>query len=418
MRRKLPGGIMDVVDPVKKAGWQGENETPMTAKEEKNKALVRRFLEARVMGDVHAVGEMLAPNFVNNTKVLPDEEPGREGFMQAIAQYTAAFSNSSVLVEDQVAAGDKVVTRCVVRRTHDRGEVMGVAPSGRELTYMPVVIHRIEKGKIAEQWGGGTGLSELRGLGLEQSERERERVEQELLVARRIQHASLPKEVPKLERWQIASYYQPAREVGGDFYDFQFLSEGKLGLAIGDATGKGVPAALVMSTTCGMLRLAAQSYSSPGEILQRVNQALFPNIPPNMFVTCFYTILDPKRGSFTYANAGHDLPYVQQSNGEAEELRARGMPLGLMPGMSYEEKEIVLDAGDGALFYSDGLVEAHNPKGEMFGFPRLQALIVEHGEDRSLGDFLLEELYSFVGEGWEQEDDITLLTLRHSQTRS
>jgi serine phosphatase RsbU (regulator of sigma subunit) len=89
------------------------------------------------------------------------------------------------------------------------------------------------------------------------------------------------------------------------------------------------------------------------------------------------------------------------------------MPLGLMPGMSYEEKEIVLDGGEGAFFYSDGLVEAHDPKGEMFGFPRLRALIAEHGgEEGSLGDFLLEELYSFTGEGWEQEDDITLLTLR------
>jgi serine phosphatase RsbU (regulator of sigma subunit) len=94
------------------------------------------------------------------------------------------------------------------------------------------------------------------------------------------------------------------------------------------------------------------------------------------------------------------------------------MPLGLMPGMGYEEKEIVLDAGEAALFYSDGLVEAHDPKGEMFGFPRLRALIAEHGGEHSLGDLLLEELYSFTGEGWEQEDDITLLTLRRSAARS
>jgi serine phosphatase RsbU (regulator of sigma subunit) len=132
-----------------------------------------------------------------------------------------------------------------------------------------------------------------------------------------------------------------------------------------------------------------------------------------MFVTCFYAILDPKSASLSYANAGHDLPYLWHG-GDCEELRARGMPLGLMPGMSYEEKEIVLDAGETALFYSDGLVEAHDPQGEMFGFPRLRALIAEHGEERSLGDFLLEELYSFVGEGWQQEDDITLLTLRRS----
>jgi serine phosphatase RsbU (regulator of sigma subunit) len=226
--------------------------------------------------------------------------------------------------------------------------------------------------------------------------------------------------VPTLEGWQVAPLYQPAREVGGDFYDFHLLSEGKLGLAVGDATGKGVPAALVMSTTCGMLRAVSQALdsSSPGEMLQRVNEALFPSIPTNMFVTCFYAILDPKSGSLTYANAGHDLPYLRRRRGECEELRARGMPLGLMPGMSYEQKEIKLDAGEAAFFYSDGLVEAHDPEGEMFGFPRLRELVAEHGEERSLGNFLMEELYSFVGKGWEQEDDITLLTLRRSATTS
>jgi serine phosphatase RsbU (regulator of sigma subunit) len=243
-------------------------------------------------------------------------------------------------------------------------------------------------------------------------------VEQELRVARRIQQASLPKEVPILEGWQISPLYQPAREVGGDFYDFHLLSEGRLGLVVGDATGKGVPAALVMSTTCGMLQFAAQSSesSSPGEVLERVNEAVLARIPPNMFVTCFYAILDPESASLSYANAGHDLPYLWHG-GDCEELRARGMPLGLMPGMGYEEKEIMLDAGEGVLFYSDGLVEAHDPKGEMFGFPRLRALVAEHGEERTLGDVLLEELYSFVGEGWEQEDDITLLTLGRSASQ-
>jgi serine phosphatase RsbU (regulator of sigma subunit) len=171
-----------------------------------------------------------------------------------------------------------------------------------------------------------------------------------------------------------------------------------------------------MSTTCGMLQLAARALdsSSPGEVLERVNEALLARIPANMFVTCFYAILDPRSASLSYANAGHDLPYVRRGDGGAEELRARGMPLGLMPGMDYEEKEVVLEEGEAALFYSDGLVEAHDPKGEMFGFPRLRALIAEHGEERSLGNFLLEELYSFVGEGWEQEDDITLVTLRRA----
>ena len=251
---------------------------------------------------------------------------------------------------------------------------------------------------------------------LEQEIREREHVEQELLVARRIQQASLPKEVPTLEGWEISPHYQPAREVGGDFYDFFELEGGQLGLVVGDATGKGMPAALVMATTCGMLRAVAQSSNSPGEVLRRVNESWSVRIPPNMFVTCFYALLDPESGSLSYANAGHDLPYLRRGD-HVEQLRARGMPLGLMSGVTYEEGRNFLREGDGILFYSDGLVEAHNQHREMFGSPRLHRLILEHDEGRSLGDVVLEELYSFTGEGWEQEDDITLLTLRSSAAR-
>jgi predicted ester cyclase len=384
---------------------------------EENMALARRFFEAKIKGDLDAVDEMLAPDYVSHTKILPDQEPGPEGEKRAIAQLSAAFSNSDVSIEDQVAADDKVVTRCIVHRTHDRGEFMGVAPTGREITLLVIVIHRIEGGKVAEEWGIGTIGLKLRGQRLEQERIERERVEQELRVARSIQQASLPREVPTLEGWQISPFYRPAREVGGDFYDFHLFSEGRLGLVVGDATGKGVPAALVMSTTCGMLQLAAQSYSSPGEMLQRVNEALFTSIPATMFVTCFYCVLDTESGRVVYANAGHDLPYLRRRGSDAEELRARGMPLGLMPGMSYEEKDIVLDVGETALFYSDGLVEAHDLKGDMFGFPRLRTLVAESSKERSLGGFLMEELYSFVGDGWEQEDDITLLTVERSAPR-
>jgi serine phosphatase RsbU (regulator of sigma subunit)/predicted ester cyclase len=389
---------------------------------EENIALARRFMEARIKGDLEAVEEIMAPDFVSRTPLLSVQEPDREDAIRAIVQLSRAISNPSIHFEDQVAAADKVVSRFVVHATHDRGELMGVAPTGRELTWMAIFIHRISEGKIAEEWGGSLGLSELlRRQRLEQEISERERIEQEMRVARRIQQASLPEEVPSLEGWQIAPYYKPAREVGGDFYDFFELEEGRVGVVVGDATGKGIPAALVSEATSNMLRAVAQPFgsSSPGEVLERVNQTLLARIPPNMFVTCFYAILNPMSGHLSYANAGHDLPYLRHHNGEAEELRARGMPLGLMPGMGYEEKETILQAGEGVLFYSDGLVEAHDPDGEMFGFPRLRALVAEHAEEeRSLGDFLLKELYSFVGEDWKQEDDITLVTLRRSASLS
>jgi predicted ester cyclase len=386
---------------------------------EENMALVRRFWEARVVKrDLDAVDEMLAPDFVNHNKSVPGQEPDREDYLRGIAAFHAALAPGRLIIEDQVAGGDKVVTRLVVHSLHDRGELMGVAPSGRELTNRAIVIHRIVEGKIAEEWGMGTIGLKLRGQRLEQEIRERERVEQELRVARTIQQAALPKEVPDLVGWRISPYYQPAREVGGDFYEFLELDDGRVSFAVGDATGKGVPAAFVMSATCALLGgVATSSGSPPGEVLARVNEAVLTRIPPNMFVTCFYAILEPQSGHLSYANAGHDLPYLHR-NGAAEELRARGMPLGLMPKMSYEEKEVILEAGDSVLLYSDGLVEAHNPEGEMFGFPRLRELMAEYGEERSLGDLLLEELYSFVGEGWEQEDDITLLTLRRSASLS
>jgi serine phosphatase RsbU (regulator of sigma subunit) len=375
--------------------------------EEDNKASFRRYLEqAWNQSNLDVVDETF-DRYVSHQPDGSVLERGPEDVKRFIKEFRSAFPDLRISIDDQIAGGDKVVSHGTIRGTH-QGEFRGMAPTGEERKIKGMAIFRFSsEGKVVESWDSYDQLSLMR-----------QSIEQELRVARSIQQTFLPEEVPTLEGWQISPLYQPAREVGGDFYDFHHLSGGRLGLVVGDATGKGVPAALVMSTTCGMLRLAAQSSSTPGEMLQRVNETLFPYIPSNMFVTCFYCILDPKSGSLTYANAGHDLPYLCRK-GEAEELMARGMPLGLMPGMSYEEKETVLKEGDSALLYTDGLVEAHDPQRDMFGFPRLRRLIAHHSEEEtSLGDFLMEELYSFVGESWEQEDDITLLTLKRSSSLS
>jgi PAS domain S-box-containing protein len=245
-----------------------------------------------------------------------------------------------------------------------------------------------------------------------QEAQERERIEQELRVARLIQHTLLPKSLPELPGYDVAVYYRPAEEVGGDFYDFLELPEGRLGLVVGDVTGHGVPAALMMANTQSVLRAVAQrGGSEPGRILAEVNEVLWTYMPPNMFVTCFCGILDPESGRFRYANAGHNLPYSRQE-GMAVELRATGMPLGLMPAMSYEEKEITLKSGESVLLYSDGLIEAHDPRREMFGTPRLEKFVGAHPGGATLIDALLAELEQFTGDEWEQEDDITLLTLQ------
>ena len=382
---------------------------------EENKALVRRFLEEQTKGNLDVIDELLSPDFVDRS-LVPGQGPTREDFKRSIAEILDAFSIISFTIEEQIAEGDTVVTK-YTERSVIRGEWFGMPPTGTEENFQGIYIHRISNGKIIEEWSQANTLHTTLER-LEEEMRERQRVEHELGVARRIQHALLPKDLPELEGWEIARHYQPAREVGGDFYDFLRLEDSRVGLVIGDVSGKGIAAALVMANTQSVLRAVAQREGiTPGRVLEEANEVLYAYIPPTMFITCLYAILDPESGGLVYANAGHDLPYLHR-NSEAEELRARGMPLGLMPGMDYEEKEVTLEAGDSALFYSDGLVEAHNPKGEMFGFPRLRALVAEYGEEPSLEETLLEELYSFVGEGWEQEDDITLLTLKRSAFRS
>ncbi len=241
--------------------------------------------------------------------------------------------------------------------------------------------------------------------------RERERINQELRVARLIQQTLLPKDLPTFPGWQLAAYYQPAQAVGGDFYDFLLFEDGRLGIVIGDVSDKGVPAAMVMASTRSILRSAAQSEDSPGKVLAQTNNALYPDILPKMFVTCLYAILDPDTGRLQYANAGHDLPYRHSKSGVSE-LRATGMPLGLMPNMSYEERETTILPGESILFYSDGLVEAHDKQRAMFGFPRLAKVLKEHKGNTPLIDYLLNELAYHTGSDWEQEDDVTLVTLQ------
>src|SRR6266581_5071295 len=244
--------------------------------------------------------------------------------------------------------------------------------------------------------------------------RENERIQHELRVAQLIQKTLLPKDLPALPGWKVNAYYRAARQVGGDFYDFIYLDDDRLGLVIGDVTDKGVPAALLMATTRSVLRAVAQRVVSPGRVLEMVNEIIYQDIPPNMFVTCLYALLDPESGQLLYANAGHDLPYHRHQTGEVTELRATGMPLGLMPGMKYEEKETRLAHGENILFYSDGIVEAHNHDRGMYGFPRLMRLVEEYEDDTSLKDLVLEDLAVFTGPGWEQEDDITMVTLQRS----
>src|SRR5919112_192543 len=186
---------------------------------EENKALVRRFLQAHANGDVDTVDEMLAPDFVDHN-LMPGQQPGREGYLRALTEYHAAYSDTRYLIEKQLAEGEEVVTTFAVSATHDRGEWMGLVPTAKQFQALLILVHRVLGGKITDE------LTQRR---LEQEMRERELIEQEMRVARRIQQGSLPEGVPTLGGWQIDPYYQPAREVGGDFYEFYQLGDGRVG---------------------------------------------------------------------------------------------------------------------------------------------------------------------------------------------
>ncbi len=329
----------------------------------------------------------------------------------------------SPALEQLKAAGIKLVVPLV-----SQGELIGMLNLGPRLSEQDYSSDDIALlNNLAAQ---ATPAVRVAQLVREQQEeaKERERVEQEMRVARLIQQTLLPKELPDPEGWSVQAYYQPARAVGGDFYDFIDLPENHLGIFVGDVTDKGVPAALVMATTRRILRFAAmakadpgaqpgsQVFPSPGEVLEQANDLLCPDIPPNMFVTCMYAVLDLASGNFRFANAGHNPPY-RYSDGQTDELRATGMPLGLMPGMQYEERQASLKPGEYVLFYSDGLTEAHNAQREMFGFERVMDVMSASADQGDFIRYLLDDIEAFTGPGWEQEDDVTVVLLnRHSNS--
>jgi serine phosphatase RsbU (regulator of sigma subunit) len=242
---------------------------------------------------------------------------------------------------------------------------------------------------------------------------EQERIEYELRTARQIQERMLPKTLPPLEGWSLSTCWHPARTVGGDFYDCFPIGDGHIAIVIGDVTGKGIPAALVMATTCSLIRFVSEQLHTPGAMLARINDRIAADIPERMFVTCLVAVLDPLSGRLRFANAGHSLPFVRGRQG-VRTLRARGMPLGLMPSMEYEEHEDVIAPGELLMLYSDGIVEARNRRRELYGDRRLAAYIATLPSERDLPNSVCQDVWAFTGSDAQQEDDITMFVLQRS----
>lgn len=243
---------------------------------------------------------------------------------------------------------------------------------------------------------------------------EKERLEHEIELASDIQRRILPKEVPIVPGYELAGWNRPARHIGGDYFDFLDLEGGtRLGLVVGDVSGKGVPAALLVSTLHSSLRLLAERIAICPELFARLNEHILDSSAPNKFITLFVAELDLEQGRLSYVNAGHNPGLVLRAGGGLEQLGSGGLPLGLLPGASYRIQEIALGPGDLLCLYSDGITEAAAPDDEEFGVERLADLLAE-GREAPIDDLLsrIGEAVSLFAAGAPQGDDQTLLLLR------
>jgi sigma-B regulation protein RsbU (phosphoserine phosphatase) len=234
-------------------------------------------------------------------------------------------------------------------------------------------------------------------------------IEQDLRLARDIQQGLLLEAVPRLPGWEISAISLPARDLGGDLYDFLPLGAGWHGLMIGDVSGKGLPAALRMAVARTVFRHAARRGDPPGTTLADTNRAVLSEIPQGM-VTMLYAKLDTQRGALRVANAGHNYPVL--INGQVSELELSGLPLGVDAESEYGEATAVIGHGDMIVLYTDGVVEAGVPDGEIYGYDRLASMLRANTtlKPRALMAALLHELRAWGGS--DQADDITMVIIR------
>jgi serine phosphatase RsbU (regulator of sigma subunit) len=251
---------------------------------------------------------------------------------------------------------------------------------------------------------------------LHREEIKQQRLEQELAVARQIQLTFLPEVLPVMPGWEFAAYYQAARMVGGDFYDFFELpgEPGQLGMVIADVTDKGVPAALFMALSRTLIRTTALSGRSPGAALARANQLILKDSQANRFVSAFYATLDTGSGKLAYANAGHNRPlWLQVATGELQELAARGIVLGVLYDLDLEECEIDVAPGDVLVFYTDGVTEAIDANHQLFGEDRLRAAVKANpeGSAQEVLEAIVQAVNTFTGNS-PPSDDLTLFVVK------
>lgn len=249
-----------------------------------------------------------------------------------------------------------------------------------------------------------------------------ERTQRELEIAHDVQQALFPKDTPRLSGIEIAAFCKPHRETSGDFYDLITLGDGRLGIVVGDVSGKSLPAAMVMLLAYSTIRAEANDHMSPAMVLNESNAILCRNVPQGMFIAASYALLDSHSHEMVWANAGQlmpvllrDLPALDtQHHPQYLETTGDRFPLGVIPDLTYNDQRLRLPLGSTVLFFTDGVVEAHNTIQELYGFQRLDTLVGSLPANlppQAIIDAVLSDVFAFVGSA-EQHDDITLIAVK------
>ena len=302
-------------------------------------------------------------------------------------------------------------------------DLLAIAPfflAGLDLRFLRAlrVLRVLRVLKVQRRVLENTVAERTRELALQNAvlEQAQAQLREELNVARALQSAILPSAFPVRPGCEGAARMTPATTMGGDFYDYIELPDGRVGIVMADVSGKGVPAAFFMAVSRTNLRETAIHHADPGACLARTNDVLCTQNPLDLFVTVFYCILDPATGELRYANGGHNPPYVLRAEGDIEALDgAGGLVLGVVPGVQYPEHTLQLQRGDRLVLFTDGVTEAFNPADEAYGIERLIAEIRAHGHGPTavLVDRICGSVTNFAGAA-PQSDDITLTVLSWS----
>lgn len=348
-----------------------------------------------------------------------------QGTLGRAADAQALVATSGDLVDEALAEGRPVLRVASHTGSARLGATLGVPIRARDERIGAVVLARrasraeftAADAKLLLAVAGEAGVAYDRAR-LHEQEVGRQRLDEELAVGRRIQLSMLPASTPRAAGWEFAAVYQAAREVGGDFYDFLEPpgAPGSLDLVIGDVTGKGVPAALLMTFTRAIVRASASVAASPADVLRRSNQHIIRDGRAGLFVTALYARLDLSTGDVTLASGGHDPPvWVQGTRHRTRLLETRSTILGAFADVDLEDRHIRLERGDVLVLYTDGVTEARDARRRLFGERRLRATLAAHATDPAarIADALMGELSRFAGDT-PRADDLTLVVVKRA----